>query len=103
MDNRIFLPLDEYIADSDSLEWDNQLPNIMAAGKNEEGQQLLPFSYSFTVAAFDREQYNISEDLPMTWNEMLESTDPLVQYAAGIIRAYPEMIRTHLACIFSVI
>ncbi len=85
MDNRIFLPLDEYIADSDSLEWDNQLPNIMAAGKNEEGQQLLPFSYSFTVAAFDREQYNLSEDLPMTWNEMLESTDPLVQYAAGII------------------
>ena len=87
MDSRIFLPLDEYIADSDSLEWDNQLPN----------------SYSFTVAAFDREQYNLSEDLPMTWNEMLESTDPLVQYAAGIIRAYPEMIRTHLACIFSVI
>ncbi len=85
MDSRIFLPLDEYIADSDSLEWDNQLPNIMAAGKNEEGQQLLPFSYSFTVAAFDREQYNLSEDLPMTWNEMLESTDPLVQYAAGII------------------
>lgn len=85
MDNKIFLPLDEYIADSDSLEWDKQLPNIMAAGKNEEGQQLLPFSYSFTVAAFDREKYDFSEDLPMTWNEMLESSDPFVQYAAGII------------------
>lgn len=81
MKNRVFLPLDEYIQNSDTLEWDMQLPVIMDAGKNDEGQLLLPFSYTFSVAAFDREKYRLSEELPMTWEEMASSGDPLVHFA----------------------
>lgn len=55
----------------------------MEAGKNEEGQLLLPMSYQITAMLFDSELYSCTEELPMTWEMMTVSNDPMIQYAGS--------------------
>lgn len=84
MDRRIFLPLDDYIAKAQRMEWDQLLPAVMEAGRGEEGQMLLPLAYRFAAMGYDREKFQLKEALPMTWDQMLESQDQLVQNAAAL-------------------
>lgn len=49
MENRVFLPLDSYLEKAGFIEWDKFLPKIMEAGRNEEGQQLLPMGYELKM------------------------------------------------------
>ena len=73
MELKIFLPLDEYINSAKYMEWDKMTSIVMAAGKNKEGQQLLPLSYTFPVSIFKRE--DISTKLPQdaTLYDMLDA------------------------------
>ena len=81
MKRKMFLPLDEYIEGAEYMEWDKLYPEIMAAGKNDEGQQILPISWSMDFTRFDAESYTPPEGLPMSFDEMLESNDPGIKYA----------------------
>lgn len=87
MDNHLLLPLDGYIEDSERIEWDKLVPQVMEAGKNDEGQQILPMNFGFDVKAFDKGQFTLEAQLPMTCGEMLESSDPMVQYT-GVSRMF---------------
>ena len=40
MKRHMFLPLDDYIENAKYMEWDKLYPEIMAAGKNDDGQQI---------------------------------------------------------------
>ncbi len=84
MDNRLFLPLDEYIESAERMEWEKLTPNIMEAGKNDEGQQILPLTYGFDVMAFNKEKFTLEAEQPMTFDEMFESPDPMVRYTCGL-------------------
>ena len=86
MDNHLLLPLDEYIEKSGRIEWDKLVPKVMEAGRNDEGQQILPMTFGFDVIGFNKEQFTLDAELPMTCDEMLESSDRMVQYA-GISRS----------------
>lgn len=81
MDNRLLLPLDGYIEKSERLEWDKLVPQVMEAGRNDEGQQIVPMTFGFDVIGFDKEQFTLEDELPMTCGEMLESGDRMVLYA----------------------
>ena len=81
MDRSIFLPLDDYIEKAEDVEWDKLYPKIMEAGRNEKGQQLLPLGWTTVAGLFDKEEYALTEELPMTWDQMLQSQDPGVQSA----------------------
>ncbi|RKJ40970.1 hypothetical protein D7X94_06095 [Acutalibacter sp. 1XD8-33] len=83
MNNHLFLPLDSYLAKAQYMEMDKLLPQVMEAGKNQEGWQLLPVTYEFRMRAYDKAQYQLDLDLPMTWSQMLESGDPALLSAAG--------------------
>lgn len=83
MSNHIFLPLDDYIEKAEYIEWDKLQPVVMEAGKNEEGQQIMPLSYAFTVTLFDHDSYTPKEELPMTWEEMTESSDPAIRVSSN--------------------
>lgn len=83
MENHLFLPLDDYIDQAEYMEWDTLQPAVMAAGRNEEGQQIMPLAYTFEVTFFDKETYAPERDFPMTWEEMLEDPDPNIRYAAS--------------------
>lgn len=80
MKNRVFLPLDSYIENAEYMEWDKFLPVIMEAGRNNEGQQLVPMGYVFDAQYADKEKYCGAEH-PKTWEEMAQSGAPAVRYA----------------------
>ncbi len=76
MNRRMFLPLDDYIKNAQYMEWDKLYPQIMEAGRNQEGQLILPISWTMNFTRFDAESYTLPENLPMTFEEMLQSEDP---------------------------
>lgn len=81
MERRMFLPLDDYIKDAKYMEWDKLYPQIMEAGRNDEGQQILPITWMMNFTGISAESYELPDGLPMTFEEMLQSDDP------GIIRS----------------
>lgn len=77
MENGTFLPLDDLIGKARFLEWEKLLSPVMDAGKNQEGQMLLPLAYSLPVVCFpapDVEPYPAST----TWAEAAKGDDPVL-------------------------
>lgn len=56
MKNRIFLPLDDYIAASEHIRMDNYPQIIMDAGKSAEGQVVMPLAYTYDLILMDKTQ-----------------------------------------------
>lgn len=81
MSNHLFLPLDDYIEKAEDIDWDSFQPVVMDAGRNEEGQQIIPLAYTFEVALFDR-SYTPKAQFPMTWEQMTEDPDPNIRAAS---------------------
>ncbi len=81
MSNRIFLPLDDYIEKAEGIDWDSMQPVVMEAGRNQEGQQIVPLSYTFETAIFDG-SYTPEAKFPMTWQQMTEDPDPNIRAAS---------------------
>lgn len=73
LERRVFLVLDSYIKNAQYMEWDKLLPQVMEAGRNEEGQMLLPLTYSLNVFMFEKNAFTPTFDYPTTWEEMAES------------------------------
>lgn len=82
MDNRVFLPLDKYIENAQYMDWDQLNQKIMAAGRNELGQVILPLTYSFSVSLCLEEKLTKTYDLPMTYSDQIHSGDPFLISAA---------------------
>ncbi len=91
MENRIFLPLDEYIEKAEYMEWDKLLPNIMEAGRNDEGQQVLPLAYDMWIILLEKDAYTPSFDLSPTWDDLAASSDPTARMLAQNTRVYSIM------------
>ena len=81
MSNRIFLPLDDYIEEAGNIDWDSMQPVVMEGGRNQEGQQIVPLSYTFETAIFDG-SYTPEAKFPMTWQQMTEDPDPNIRAAS---------------------
>lgn len=93
MKNQIFLPLDEYMENAQQTDFSKLVPALMEAGRNEEGQQILPVLYTFKAGNLvaDRhlegdklpsEEYQLPKDLPKTHQEMLTCGDKVLESAA---------------------
>lgn len=80
--NHLFLPLDDYIENARLMGWDDLFPLVMSAGKTEDGQQLLPLTYEFSMRLFDKDGPVPEIDRPMNWKQMVETRDPSVETAA---------------------
>lgn len=65
-----FLPLDEYLPKARLMEWDKLEPVVMAAGRTQQGQMLLPVFYSLPFGVLLGEEGPV---LPGDWNEALGS------------------------------
>lgn len=86
MKNKFFLPLDSYMENAQLTDFDKLLPAVMEAGRNDEGQQILPITYVMTAATCLKEAYDLPEPLPKTREEMLSSGDPLLDFMASPLR-----------------
>lgn len=82
MSNHIFLPLDGYIDEAQYIDWNSLQPVVMDAGRNEEGQQIIPLAYTFQVTLFDN-SYTPNTHFPITWEQMTEDSDPNIRVSAN--------------------
>ncbi len=67
MKKGLFLPLDQYIEDAQFMEFDKLDPAVMAAGRNDQGQVVLPMFYQLDQAVVVKEADPGS--LPGSWDE----------------------------------
>lgn len=89
MENRVFLPLDEYMENARLTDFDRLLPVVMEAGRGEEGQMILPLTYDFGVAKFDREVFDLPVERFSTRQDMLDSGFLGLEYFDGMFRGGP--------------
>ncbi|MBO5253883.1 MAG: carbohydrate ABC transporter substrate-binding protein [Clostridia bacterium] len=81
----LFLPLDEYIENAEHAEWDKFTQSVMEAGRDDEGQQLVPLSYLLPAAMY-RESDVSHTPKQMTWEDMRNDEalqDAVVRLGAG--------------------
>ncbi len=78
MENGIFLPLDEYIENSAELgDWDKLTKPVLDAGKNDEGQLIIPLNYTFPLLCYPKSEWEHIPDKKYTWNDMLTNPELL--------------------------
>lgn len=82
MKNHLFLSLDDYIGNAQYMEWDKLLPAVMEAGRNNEGQQILPMSYALCAVTCKKDGYELPDPMPETREEMLASGNSLLKFMA---------------------
>lgn len=77
-----FLPLDNYIKNAQFMDWDNMFPQVMAAGKNQEEQLLIPLTFKIFASLYDKEKYERPDSFPITYQEQCASEDPSIKIAS---------------------
>lgn len=83
IDQALFLPLDDYMENNAQYaEWDKMNEVVMAAGRNEEGQQIIPLSYTIPVSVYKQSEVTYTPSRETTWMEMLETEDEALAAAA---------------------
>lgn len=88
MESSMFLPLDEYMENhSRFTEWDKQTEGVMAAGRNEEGQQIVPLAYTLPVIVYDQADCIYSTDRELSWNDMINDPE-FSQFALDLANCY---------------
>ncbi len=77
MEDELFLPLDEYMENKTVFaEWDKQTQAVLAAGRNEEGQQIIPLAYTLPLLYFRKSDVDIDLTGKMyTWDDMLNNPE----------------------------
>lgn len=76
MELGLFLPLDEYMENnSQHAEWNEMTDVILDAGKTDEGQVLIPMTYSVPLAMYPKEYISHLPSKTMTWQDMLEAEE----------------------------
>lgn len=83
MKNKLFLPLDSYIENAEFTDFDRLMPNVLEAGKNEEGQQILPLTYNITAISALKGTHGLPDPLPDTRDGMMDSGNDLLKYMAS--------------------
>lgn len=75
----LFLPLDNYMDNTQYMNPDNWNQKIMDAGKTAEGQMTLPIAYTYCAYAFDTAGLENMSSVPASWAELLQCSDPTVR------------------------
>ena len=83
MELSLFLTLDEYMENNTVFaEWDRMNQTVLAAGRTEEGQQIIPLCYTVPVAVYRAADAVHTGSAETTWADMLESEDMALKSAA---------------------
>lgn len=87
MEAGLFLPLDEYMENNTRFtDWDKQTQTVMQAGRNSEGQVIIPLTYTFQVLVFPESQVNIPFTTDLTMQEILD--DPETREIGALMYSY---------------
>ena len=92
----VFLKLDDYIARAKYMDPSTFPSIILNAGKNEDGQYILPYAYDYTLAAYNTSDLGHPDQLPMSWHEVVSATDSDIYQNLQMNMYYPQIF-TQLA------
>lgn len=86
MEAGIFLPLDDYMENHSKLtDWSKQQQTVLAAGRNAEGQQIIPLTYTFPVLCYPQSTVQMDKpDTLLSWNDIIEDPESITLYG-GLI------------------
>lgn len=89
MEQGLFLPLDGYLENAQFMEWDALFPEIMAGGRTEAEQLVLPVSFEMPATYFDPEDAG-SYPADTAWADMASFEDPILALSAR--SAWPRFV-----------
>lgn len=98
MEKGLFLPLDEYIENAQFMEFDKFDTDVMAVGRNEQGQVILPMFYRINEMVYFPE--TDSTQAPADWTEILANEETDIRVRAGfsfITTGFREMCLDQIA------
>lgn len=90
MEAGLFLPLDDYIQNAQFMEWNKLNETVMAAGRTEQGQMLLPMTYTFPLTMFRESDVTLTTTAETTWQDMLNDKTNVLTAAADWIPTMEE-------------
>lgn len=83
MEMSMFMTLDEYMENKTRFaEWDRMNQSVLAAGRTEEGQQVIPLCYTFPASIYRAEEVTHEPSKEITREEMLQSDDAALRATA---------------------
>lgn len=85
-----FLPLDQYIENAQFMEWNSMTQEIFEVGRTEEGQQLIPLTYTFPATFYRQSEVPKISSAETTWMDMMEDENRVLTAAGfwGIQKNY---------------
>lgn len=86
MKKGFFLPLDDYIENARFMEFDKLDQAVMAVGRGEQGQVILPMFYRLNEIQINREID--PDEFPSDWDGAAASGNELVQWAGALWAGY---------------
>lgn len=79
-----FLPLDGYMERAVLTTWDDMFPQLMDAGKNSAGEQVvLPMTFLLPVTMFHEKEMPKIDYEGLAWEDVLAGNDPALHYLAN--------------------
>ena len=78
MQSGAFLPLDDYIKESEYLRSEDHFAPVFDTGKTDEGQVVLHITYYASVFLLDKAQLADPDFTPKTWDELVNCEDTAV-------------------------
>lgn len=91
MEQDLFLTLDPYMEDARFMNPEALTAVVMEAGRNAQGQQLLPMTYTFPVTYYDDAAVTDTPSAALTWEDMLDDETGILRNAAASIYAADDL------------
>lgn len=100
MANGLFLPLDSYLENAQYMEVDKMHPAIMEGGKTEEGQMVVPISFTMPITAYEEGAIELPPSMT-TFADVVNSDDPLLQATGAYVGKYDDYLRCYFSYVFA--
>ncbi len=79
-----FLPLDEYIENAQFMEWEKYTSAVIEAGRTDEGQLILPLTYTLPLTFYrTADTAGVKLGKETTWEDMLTDESGILKAAAS--------------------
>ena len=84
MENRTFLPLDDFFEKAEYFDPNMILPAVLEAGRTDEGQMVLPITFTFPAAVYQKDIVQSQGAFPSSWQEAVDGSNRAAQKAYGV-------------------
>lgn len=100
MADGLFLPLDSYIENAQYMEMDKMHPVIIEAGKTDNGQMIMPISFTLPITAYKEGEAELPP-AETTFADIVNSDDPILWSTATYSYRQDNQMYCHFPYLFA--